>query len=553
MNKIHFLAPDIVSQIAAGQVIERPAFAVKELLDNSIDAKATQISIQITRGGLESIIVNDNGEGMSPSDMIICWQKNSTSKISTFEDLNNIQSLGFRGEALASLAAVSNLTINSRTENDTYGHQIILSGGKLIDAHPFGMPYGTNVEVNNLFVHTPVREKFVSNPQTEWHHIVQIVQAYALAFPKIRFTLFNNKKQILNLNSTALEERLNAVLGEAQFNSLLRFQTDDPYFKINAFLGKPQLSSNISLPSYIFVNQRVIKNKAVALAIKNAYQSLLKANSYPFFLLYITTSAQTIDINIHPRKEELKFYNEKQLLELLFKETTHVLNTHNLTFQWNKLDGQTKSFAADILRQDLQPALKRLNKTHSILQIHNTYLISQTDKGILFIDQHAAHERVLYEKLCERFTSKILENKIYQLTRPQPLILPLSQSVLLTENIEILQNLGFNIMETFDRHFEVKTVPFLFRDRNIVQLLTDILNDLESTNNDQRIDTQNQRMLSYLACRSAIKAGQPLTKIEIKNLLKQLALTKTSYTCPHGRPTHIEIDLSYLEKMFGRS
>jgi DNA mismatch repair protein MutL len=552
MTTIHVLPPELVTKIAAGEVIERPAFVVKELVENAIDAEATQISIEVTKGGLESIVVADNGVGMSASDLFLAWQRHTTSKLLPDSDLTNIQTLGFRGEALASITAVSDVTLQSRRAQDPGGNKVTISHGKLLESDAVGMAPGTIVKVEQIFVGLPARRKFLSSAQTEWQQCIHIIEAQTLAHPEIRFVVKHNGKLILDVPKQSQPERLAAVLGTEVAAESFPFDYQTDAISIQGFLGTPQLSFHTNIPSYFIVNHRVIKNKALSQAIKESYRGLLKVEATPFFLLYLQVPSEMIDVNIHPRKEEIKFLNEAELCQKVVDQILALTNRQSLSYRWSTPKGDTKSFAAAAVKSDVVAGLKKISSTTPIIQLHNLYLVTQTDQGVLLIDQHAAHERILYEKLSESYVQLQKNQKTIHLPKPKKLSLPLSQVTLLEDNLATLESLGFIIGPASAHAYLIHAVPAFFQDRNILQLFQEILADLDHQTALSEIDKHTNRMLAFLACRLAIKAGDKLDDATIRELIRDLSLTKTAYTCPHGRPTHIEFSLLELEKAFGR-
>ncbi len=553
MSKIKVLPPQLIAKIAAGEVIERPAFVVKELIENAVDAGATHITVEIKKGGLESITVVDNGSGMSADDLFLAWQKHTTSKLAPDSDLTQIATLGFRGEALASMAAVSELTLQSRLKSEAIGNKVVIHHGKLIETTVVGMAAGTLVKVEHLFAGVPARQKFLGSANTEWHQCIKIIEAQALALPQIKFSVKHNGRVIFDVPTQTPAARLMAILGADVAAQSLLFSLDDPYAKITGFIGTPQLSFHTSIPSYFIVNQRVVKNKNLAQAIKASYKGLLKVEATPFFLLYVEVLPEMIDVNVHPRKEDIVFLNEPVLAQAIGREITAIANQHNLSFQWGTPKGDTNSFAAKAVRGEVQTSLQKIAPEDTVLQLHNLYLIAQTKEGVILIDQHAAHERVLYERLSASYVQLKQSQKAVRFTSAKKLSLPLSQMALVETHLPELTELGFQLVQTSPNTYDLHAVPSFFQDRQPLQLFQELLNDLEAGGETAPIDKHTNRMLSFLACRMAIKAGQPLDQTEIKKLIKELAETKTSYTCPHGRPTHLEISLPELEKMFGRT
>lgn len=559
MQKIFPLSHDVIAKIAAGEVIERPAYAVKELVENAIDARAESITIHIEDSGLKKIVVIDNGEGMTDADIRECFKPHTTSKLTTEDQLHAIHTMGFRGEALSSIASISNMTIKSKTAAEIAGTQIKLKGGTVTDISPIGTPVGTSITIDNLFYPVPARKKFLKSKRTEFRQILDIVAHMALAHPEVRFVLTHNNKTIFDFPKTQeTHERIQKFLGEGIFEHLIPITYTDQYVGFTGFIAKPQLVTRTASKQLLFVNQRRITDKFLSQAVKDAYGNLLEATTAPVFVLFLTIPPEVVDVNVHPRKEQVRFLNKDVLFETVKKAVSETLTKNNLTFlnlDWKARDGQTKSYAGQLLKQLVlsDAALLTTREKHAdIQQMHNLYLLTPTRQGMLIIDQHAAHERILYEKLRSEFTKQKMEHKLFRFEKPGEFELPISESELLKENLEMFTELGFTIKQKLETTFEITTVPVILQDRNYVELIKDILEDLEEHEAIKSIDTTSNKMLAYLACRSAVKAGDPLTKDQMKQLLEELDKTPNNTTCPHGRPIRIAVSLQDLHKMFKR-
>ncbi|QQG44384.1 MAG: DNA mismatch repair endonuclease MutL [Candidatus Roizmanbacteria bacterium] len=554
MKKIHQLSPDIIAKIAAGEVIERPAFAVKELIDNAVDSGASFIKINIDKAGLERITVTDNGGGMSKDDIAECFKPHTTSKIKVLDDLNHIFTLGFRGEALSSIAAISDLIIKSRTTKDTQGNLVELQRGKLKDILPIGIPSGTTIMVDNLFYSVPARKKFLKSDQTEFRHILDIVIGSVLAYPKIRFSLTHNNKLIFDLPPQDILKRIKTLLGDSTFNYLLPLNYKDSYVRISGFISTPQITTQTQSKNFIFINQRKVTDKLISLAVKESYGNLIEPNVYPVFILFLSLPYEIVDVNVHPRKEQVSFVDARLVFDAVNKAVSQTLAKNNLTFRnlIHSNSAMTKSFAGVLLKNAVLPKedIGQIIKSSDIIQVHNTYLITQTRHGILVIDQHAAHERILYEEFCQAFQKH--KKEIFHLPTSIILDLSLSEGELLEENIDVLKDLGFEIEKFKENLFKVYAIPLLFKDRDCQKLVMEILDDIMQNKDPKKVDEQSNRMIEYLACRAAIKAGDKLTKQECKDLLEKLEKTKSNYTCPHGRPVKIEMTVYELSKYFKR-
>lgn len=569
MPTIHKLPEDVVSKIAAGEVIERPAYAVKELLENAIDAGADQIRIDIEKAGLQKIMISDNGVGMSAEDIEMCFLPHTTSKLQNATELHNVKSMGFRGEALASIAAISDLTIKSRTADTMSGTEITIEDGQLADKRPVGMPIGTTVIVENLFASVPARKKFLRSNAVEFRHILDIVVDQAIALPHIRFFLTHNKKTLLDLpKHKTIHERIFAIFGETMAEHLIPLNSENDYLTIYGFISNPKMSST-AVKHYFFVNNRRISDAKISKTLKATYGTLLTPQSYPIAFLFFQISYEMVDVNVHPRKEQIHFHNEGQLLEALQKAIAETLQTEKVTYydrRWQKnsanneqflvRDGGTQTYAGEILRNDVETFLVKDESPkilyENVAQFHDLYLITETEKGIVIIDQHAAHERVLYEEFIEVFKKRKQIRDQYMLEKIVLLDLPPSEALTLQENLDHFESLGFSIDEFTNTTFKVSAVPTLFRDQPIAELIREMIDDLIQNRHIKDIDTRSHRMLTYLACRSAVKAGDKLTAEEIKELLHKLSQCKNPLTCPHGRPIQKEFTKKELEKMFKR-
>src|SRR5258708_334660 len=570
MGKIRQLSSDIIARIAAGEVIERPAFAVKELIENSIDANAANITILIEESGLRKIHMVDDGEGMEIDDLQMAIQSHTTSKLH-HDTLIGIKSLGFRGEALASIASVSDLVLQSRTRSNIKGMRIEVSSGKIISCEPVGMPIGTQVIASHLFTSVPVRKNFLKQPKTEFHHILDIYTNIALSFPHIGFTVVHNGKILSSLPSKQKrDERIRMLIGSALYNYFLPVFYEDAYISISGYIATPHVSVSNSKKQFLFINNRVVANSLISLAVKEAYSSLLNASSSPVFVLFLSLPFEMVDVNVHPRKEQVRFLDKQLVFDVVQKAILTTLHEQNLSYRTNivgenesisdEVDfsgkrGGTDSFAGDILKKDiLQKGMSNLSLSPSdtTLQIHALYIITQTEDGFTAIDQHAAHERVLFETYVNSYLEKKKIGRSHVLQKPLILDLSLTDIYIIEENLDLFSMLGFSIHK-HNQEYVVTELPYLLKDRNITQLLLEIIAEIASEHTPKSIDSKTHRMLAYIACRSAIKRGEILNKTEQRNLLLQLQKTKNNVTCPHGRPTYITVDIHQIDHLFRRS
>lgn len=577
MSIIKLLPENLVNQIAAGEVIERPASVVKELIENSIDAGADRIVVDVKDAGSSFIKVSDNGRGMSRDDAMMSTARHATSKISSESDLWRINTMGFRGEALPSIASVSHMVIKSKNAEDISGTEIDIKGGNILSVEDIGIPVGTIIEVYDLFFNTPARQKFLKKESTELGHITTMFDNIALANPHIAFKLIHNEKIISDFSkSTDLISRVADIFGKNTADAMLPIFYGGTEIQIDGFIGKPLLSRSTSQHQYFFVNGRCVQHHLFANTIKSAYHSMLMENKKPVFIINIKINPAMVDVNAHPRKIEVRFVDQQALNSILYSATKSVLEKNNLIpkafvetqrYMSDNLPREMSfggvhenfstqnsiNFSKDILMQREQNGSALIQKEpvlKSIVQISDSYIVAKNDEGLVLIDQHAAHERVRYEELMNQCASA--DKKI------QPLLVPLQIEFTSTEiaqieaNIDIFKNLGFEIENFGGNTFNVYAVPSFFAKENIEQVIKGVLDDIENEKNPSRFQGNIETIITYMACRSAIKFGQKLSIDEMQSLIMQLEKLKMPYTCPHGRPTMISLTLSELEKMFGR-
>jgi DNA mismatch repair protein MutL len=548
MKTIYKLTPSQIAKIAAGEVIERPAFAVKELVENSIDAKATHIQISIEEGGLKQIQVIDDGIGMGEADLKDSFKLHTTSKISPDDDLMAIRSLGFRGEALASIAAISRLSIQSRQTSLSAGTKLEIESGKLISSAPIGMPTGTQIEVRDLFYSFPARKKFIESPQKEYRLILDWLVKIALASPEIRFTLYHHHKQIFDtVKDQSLQQRTAYFLKE--LDHLVPIKYEDSYIHINGHLSLPDFSTSSSSKQFIFVNKRPVTDKLISTAIKEAYGNLIDPQKHPIYILNLQIPIELVDVNVHPRKEQVNFHNKQYIFDQIQKAVFQTLQLQNPRYQSNE-QSIVDSFAGQILKKESELFLleNKFDKEIQILQVFDLFLIFQAQNKLFIIDQHAAHERILYEQFKQLFHQK--KQKKYKLPNKIPLELSMLETEIISQNLAQLKEFGINIQKRKSA-YQITEIPEILKDRNIKEILSELIEQLSHDKN-LSTDLQTEKMLKYLACRGAIKQGEKLNNTESQELIKKLLTTPNHTSCPHGRPTFIQTELPELYKQFKR-
>jgi DNA mismatch repair protein MutL len=572
MQTIHQLAHDVVAQIAAGEVIERPAYAVKELLDNAIDAGATEIDIEIEDSGFKKIRVTDNGIGMSKEDLRESVRPHSTSKISSINDLHTVKSFGFRGEALWSIAAISDLSVTTRQKENDIGFQLELHTGEIESLNQVGAPHGTTVTIQNLFKNIPVRHKFMRSRQTEFRHIFEVISNYALAFPEIGFKCVHNSKNIINFSPIqTLIQRITSLYGPTLQENTVSLHHEHEYITMSGFITNPQAALTSHIKQLLYVNNRRVFDKKITAHIKEAYGTLLEPKVQPAYIIFLSIPAERIDVNIHPRKEQVAFAEPKLIGSAVYEGVIKALGQKNIIYhdmRWKRgsnvntqsygtlREGNTHSYAAHVLKETVDAwtvhdQTQVLSSSDSI-QVHNTFIITQTQNGILLIDQHAAHERILYEQFLEAYQQEAGKKEQYTLPRPLLYSPGIRGYQLMAEHLAELEKIGFEAESYGHNQYVIRTIPLVYKDRNIVQFITEALEDLSEEKSPKAVDAQSHKMLSFLACRSAIKAGDKITKEHARNLVEKLKNAKIPYTCPHGRPVQVELTLKEIYKLFHR-
>ncbi|RJR26816.1 DNA mismatch repair endonuclease MutL [candidate division WWE3 bacterium] len=558
MSEIRSLPQDVVDRIAAGEVIERPASVIKELLENAIDAHSSKIAIEVEDVGLGLIRIADDGDGMSKEDLLKCYLSHHTSKIKSDEDLHTIKSLGFRGEALGSIASISTLVIKSRKHTAEFGSEIVIQGGILESEKPVGINPGTIVEVRNLFFNVPVRKRFLNSPQTELKHIMEVFIDYAFAFRTIEFKFSRRgSTQIFLKKSDTLPVRLNALLGMNVAENMYYFETSEGNTSIKGYISKPQFCRYSRDTQFLYVNNRPVTVASVAKAVKTAYGNLIDTKAFPSYVIFVETEPNMVDVNIHPRKKEIRFWNESGILQLLQKVVNETLlsndNTYVIDYVYDKKALKTPFLKLkDTVDTWNIKGLSEEDISGESIQVGDTYILFPSREGLILIDQHAAHESILYEQYLKAFLDITKEKKTYPLRTPVIVDIPLSKQALMYETVKVFENLGFDITEFGSGSWKVTAVPEIFNSHDIVSLILELMEDIAAVGKISDIDKRSEKTVSYLACRGAIKAGERLTSEERKNILDKLEEKNYIYTCPHGRPVKAVITIQELERLFKR-
>ncbi len=606
MGKIRRMSDALADQIAAGEVVERPASVVKELIENAVDAGATDIAVVVQQGGHSLIQVTDNGSGMNREDLALAFERHATSKIASAEDLARIATLGFRGEALPSIGSVAQ--VRARTSADLKeGSEITVEGGKGKGVKPAPAVGGTTIQVKNLFYNTPARRKFLKRPATENQHIVEVVRRSALCYPEVAFSLTSGGRETYRLPAADLRQRIGAVFDRFYQQSLKGVALEKPPFKVEGYVGNLNLVRGRPGEQYIFLNRRAVQDRLLNSAVYSAYRSLVSRGEYPFFVLNITMPVELVDVNVHPAKTEVRFRDEWRVYHVVKTAVTEAIRdipgmipdlgwrktglvsptegdqSRTFTtpgpagmehhspatglFETAPRPGRTQGADDESelpVDKAAQPAgsppptmdeaartrPERPYNPESIWQVHNRYILSQVASGVVVIDQHVAHERVLFEEARKAFAGPSAGRLPSQTVLfPQTIELAPDEFTRLVDLIPNLERLGFRLREFGKNTVVVDGVPtdvVWGREREIIR---DILDS--SSEGKGGADFQDQLAAAY-ACKAAVKAGDPLALEEMVSLVDRLFATENPYYCPHGRPIVVHLSLQELDKRFER-
>ncbi|MBI4286665.1 MAG: DNA mismatch repair endonuclease MutL [Chloroflexi bacterium] len=569
---IRVLDPRVVAQIAAGEVVERPASVVKELVENALDAGATQIAVAVRGGGVSLVQVTDNGAGIPAAEVALAFTRHATSKLAELADLGRLRSLGFRGEALASIAAVAEVELLTRTAAEPVGTCVSLRDGVMGEPRRQGQPAGTTVTVRSLFHQVPARLKFLKSQVTENGHVASVVSQYALAFPEVKFTLtVDGRETLRTLGSGRLLDSVIAVYGAAVARQMLPLG-DGPGWpsrpdslSVTGLVGSPSLSrTNRSYLSF-FVNRRWVNSRLLLGAVAEAYHGLLMTGKHPVAIINLALPPTEVDVNIHPTKTEVKFANESAVFSTVQKAVRRALlaqapvpQVTDVTTPYTAPPAAPRTAPAasgigspvNVSRPAASPAapsptmLTSLPILRVLGQLAHNYIVAEGPDGLYLIDQHAAHERVLFEELkAERSAGRVA---VQGLLTPATFEVSPRQAEALQERGTALADLGFDVAPFGDRTYLVRTVPAMLREKDWASTLRELL--------DTPADTDwAERLIITVACHAAIRAGQSLTDEAMRALLRQLEATALPHTCPHGRPTMLHLTTGQLAREFGRS
>lgn len=599
---IQLLPDNIANQIAAGEVIQRPGSAVKELLENAVDAGATEIRLLVADAGKALVQVIDNGKGMSPADARMAFERHATSKIREIDDLFRIKTMGFRGEALASIAAVAQVEIKTRRQEDELGSFVEIENSLVIKQEPCSTPAGTNISMKNLFFNVPARRNFLKSNAAELRHIIDEFIRVAMAFPHIFFSLTSNGQEVFHLEPGSLKQRIVQVLGNPYNAKLVSVSEQTDYMNIYGFVGKPETARKTRGDQYFFVNNRFIKSAYLNHAVNTAFEGLIAKDSFPGYVIYIELDPAQVDINVHPTKQEIKFEDEKIIYAFVQAAVKHALAQFSiapsLDFTLNQeiqqLDAVSKPFTTDqkdaAVSSSLYRTFTQKNQAHFIekenkselkawkeffiqpaqpvtapiieepkkwvvipdtplLQLHNTYIIASTISGFILVHQQLAHERILYDRYSTAaHSSKIPTQKSLF---PVTLELPAADAALLQDLLPDLQSIGYEVEPFGNNSFVIQGIPADIVPGNEKHAIELLIEQFKHFSSDIKF-SKREKLVRCMARQQAIKAGQSLTQQEMLRLVEELFACSSPNATPTGSPTFLEFKEDYLDRMFGK-
>lgn len=597
--RIQYLDNHLTNQIAAGEVIERPASVVKELVENSLDAGAHKIQIEVKQGGIELIQIRDDGIGIHPDDLKLALCSHATSKIKSFDDLENVLSLGFRGEALASVAAIARVELQSRCQTESVAQSITAEGGEISAITPIAHPQGTTIAVKDLFYNVPARRKFLKKPNTEFSHIENIVNRLALGRFDVGFELIHNEKTLFNTNvATSIaekEKRLANILGNSFVENALAIEFSAAGLKLSGWIGMPTFNRAQTDMQFFYVNGRFVRDKLLSHALKHAYRDVMFNQRFPVYVLYLEIDPTMVDVNVHPTKHEVRFRDSNLVHDFVSKgvhdalaqikpassvaepivieeevavQTVATTAVADPVVATPVITPPPKPRQMEFSMQETQPIYEKFYEPikiaekplaeepkdfplgYAIAQLHDIYILAQNKQGLIIVDMHAAHERIIYEKLKTQYDEHALE--IQNLLLPIPINLSRQEMSTYETLNETLIQLGITTDIAGPDTIVVRSVPVLIKDAEIPKLVHDILADVIEEGQSKRGKEVIHTTLATVACRAAIKAHHRLSIVEMNALLRDMEKTAHSGQCNHGRPTWTALSMSELDKLFLR-
>jgi DNA mismatch repair protein MutL len=586
-NPIRTLPDQLISQIAAGEVIERPSAVVKELLENAIDAKSQSIEIRLEEGGINRIVISDDGQGIPSDELKLALTRHATSKIYSLEDLESVLTMGFRGEALASIASVAKVTLITRTSQDNHAFSI---DNSTYSIKPSAGDFGTRIDVQDLFFNTPARRKFLKSSGTEFGHCLEAIRRCALANPQIGFSIWHNGKPLHRWNAGTLENRADEIIGSEFHAAKLALEIGNDLLHMEGFIGAPTASRARADQQYIFVNHRFVKDKLINHAIRSAYQDVLHGDRQPILLLNLRIAPELVDVNVHPAKIEVRFRDSRAVHQFVYHSIKERLAhgagqslqpdfapTYSFTpvnhSPFSNFNPSSDNYRLPLAQQEaIKSSMDRLLAMpnshfdqsqnlselkqqddfplgYAIAQLAGIYILAQNKHGLVLVDMHAAHERVLYEKL-----KADMQDQIAVQTLLVPVVMNASriEISLVTEHQPLLQALGFDISIIGPEELGIRTIPAILSKADPTQLVRSLINDLGDVGSSELLDAAKHERLATKACHAAVRAHRLLTIPEMNALLRQMEITDRADQCNHGRPTWVQLSVQDLDKLFLR-
>ncbi len=552
MGRIRRLPEELIQKIAAGEVVDRPASVIKELVENSIDAGASKIRVEIERGGISRLLVSDDGCGLTPEEMVLAVERHTTSKIATAEDLRHIQTLGFRGEALAAICAVARVRLVSRTPDAAEGHALLVEGGKILEGKPAAHPVGTTVEVADLFFNVPARRKFLSSPAAEARRSLELLRHLALAHHDRGFQVLSEGRRVV-LDVPAVRTplmRLGQIYGEALARRLVAVNMEEPGYRLLALFSPPELVQASRADQHLFLNRRPVRMGSLAVPIYQAYARLLGRGQHPLFFLYLEVDPEMVDVNVHPKKEEVRFQNEEAVMDLLRRAALRALGAFSPTWTGAAVPIPGPSASPPTPPPAREEELLALGepgeKTWRLLgQVQRAYIVVETAEGLEIVDQHAAHERVLLEKFQEN-----AEIQVQRFLIPVQVEVPFDQAEALRAGIPTLRALGVELEPFGTNAFLVRGWPLALAERQAKLGFAEPLQAVAALWRAGRRELWE--LWREVACAAAVRAGEELSPAEQEALIIAWKSTKEPARCPHGRPIAVKLTFPEIREKLGR-
>ena len=579
MSAIRVLPDLLINQIAAGEVVDRPASALKELLENSLDAGAGEISVQLEHGGIKLLKVLDDGSGIAREDLALALARHATSKIATLDDLERVASLGFRGEALASIAAVSRLVMASRKADDKHAWKIESAGGATAPVEPAALSRGTSVEVHDLYFNTPARRKFLKTESTEFAHCEEVFKRAALSRADVSFTLQHNARAQWRLAAQDMHNRIRAVLGDEFAAASVMVDEQSAGLRLWGMAGLPAYSRSARDAQYFYVNRRYVRDKLVAHALREAYHDILHHERHPAFVLFLEIDPAVVDVNVHPTKIEVRFRDARAVHQYVYHALNKALSAPVVEHDASRAVpgkpfvapayaaqagmklgvAQPAAFYETLFANPARPQTREpLNDAQreipplgfALAQLQGIYILAQNDKGLVIVDMHAAHERVMYEKLKNALDTGT--------PAVQPLLIPVTFNAdtldvaTAEEHGALLRELGFEIAPLGPNALAVRAVPVMLKDADAADLARAVLKDIREIGASRVLTERRNELLATLACHGAVRANRILSVGEMNALLREMEATERASQCNHGRPTWYQFSIADLDKMFMR-